>query len=120
MAIFVLYDSKCKICNGGANKIKWYDWTKKLTLISLHDEKVAIHWPELQKDDLMRAVTIISGGIVYQGAKAYRHLSLKMPSLWLFAPLLWFPFSLPFWEWLYALIADNRYMFNKCNENCSL
>jgi predicted DCC family thiol-disulfide oxidoreductase YuxK len=46
------------------------------------------------------------------GAVAIRYLSRRLPSLWLLAPLLHIPFTLPLWSWLYNQIAIRRYRMN--------
>jgi hypothetical protein len=38
--------------------------------------------------------------------------------LWFAAPLLHIPFSLPFWQWLYSLIARYRYRIAGKSGSC--
>ena len=43
------------------------------------------------------------------GAAALRYLSRKLPKLWVLAPFLHIPGSLPIWQWGYRQVAKRRY-----------
>jgi predicted DCC family thiol-disulfide oxidoreductase YuxK len=43
------------------------------------------------------------------GAAAFRYLTRRLPRLWLLAPIMHIPFSLPLWQWGYRQVAKRRY-----------
>jgi predicted DCC family thiol-disulfide oxidoreductase YuxK len=53
----------------------------------------------------------------YGGAAAFRYLTRRLPRLWILAPLLHLPFSLPLWQWAYRQVARRRYQLAK-SEPC--
>ncbi len=53
------------------------------------------------------------------GAAVIRYLTTRLPKLWVFAPLLHIPFSLPLWQWVYRQIAKRRYRIaNQAGDLC--
>jgi predicted DCC family thiol-disulfide oxidoreductase YuxK len=59
---------------------------------------------------MMRDMYLVDrAGNRHGGAAAFRYLTRKMPRLWLLAPLLHIPFTLPLWQWGYGQIAKRRY-----------
>lgn len=106
----LIYDGQCNFCRRSVRTLYVLDWTRRLTFISLHDERVPQRWPGLSYDQLMDQIWLASpGGETYGGADALRYLSLRMPAMWLSAPLLNFPFTMPLWRKIYRFIARNRY-----------
>ncbi len=73
------------------------------------------HFPDLQHEQLMEQIYLIPFGgdgystYRYGGAAAIRYLSRRLPKLWVFAPLLHIPFTLPIQQWFYRQIAKRRY-----------
>ncbi len=119
----VLYDGKCRFCQSQMAILRRLDMAGRLELVSLHDPRVAHDFPEIPLEDLMREMFIVDrDGRASAGAAAWRALSRQLPLLWPAALLLHVPGSLPVWNWLYRLIARNRYRFaGKCDEGtCSL
>lgn len=49
-------------------------------------------------------------GNSYGGAAAVRYLSTRLPWLYVLAPLMHIPFSMPFWQWAYKQVAKRRYL----------
>lgn len=81
-----------------------------LRFTSLHDESVARDFPELSREALLAEMFVVDRrGIARCGATAWRYLSRRLVLLWPLAPLLHLPGSLPVWNWLYRLVARNRY-----------
>jgi len=93
------------------------DGKNRLAFISMHDEFVAEQFPDLSYDQMMQQMFLIpsagdKGGYSSQrlgGVIAIRYLSRRLPKLWILAPLMHFPFSLPLWQWGYAQVAKHRY-----------
>ncbi len=114
----VLYDGTCRFCRGQMAILRRLDPTGRLALVSLHDPAVARDFPELPRDVLLEEMVVVDrGGRPRAGAIAWRHLTRRLPLLWPLAVPLHVPGSLPLWDWLYRLIARNRYRFaGSCDE----
>jgi predicted DCC family thiol-disulfide oxidoreductase YuxK len=114
----VLYDGQCRFCRGQMAILRRLDPTRRLQLTSLHDPSVARDFPELPQELLLEEmVTIDRRGRPRAGATAWRHVARQLPLLWPMAVPLHIPGSLPIWNWLYRLIARNRYRFaGTCEE----
>ena len=117
----VIYDGECVFCR---KSVKWLDaWVGKdqLAYLSLHDPYVAELCPELTHDQMMKQIYLISrdGGAAHGGAEAIRYLSTRSWKLWIAAPFLHFPMSMPLWQWMYQQVAKRRYLIaGKKNEAC--
>ena len=119
----VLYDGQCRFCRGQMALLRRLDLTGRLQLTSLHDPAVARDFPEIPPAELMREMFVVDRqGQAHGGVQAWRILSRRIPLLWPAAVLLHIPGSLPAWNWLYQLIARNRYRFaGRCDDgSCRL
>ena len=125
----VIYDGNCVFCARQVTNLKKWDGKNRLSFISLHDSFVADHFPDLSHEQMMEQMYLIprsnSGFSTerYGGAAALRYLTRRLPKLWIFAPLLHIPFTLPIWQWAYQLVARQRYKIagktEACDENGS-
>lgn len=114
----VIYDGQCRFCQAQVARLNWFAGGR-LSFVSLHDERVAHRFPELSREQLMEQMFVVApDGRRYGGAAALRYLSRRLPRLWFAAPLLHIPFSLPFWQWLYGLIARYRYQIDGKSGRC--
>ncbi len=114
----VIFDGNCRICTGQIRRIARWDGGRRLAFLSLHDEKVAAGYPDLSHEALMRDIYVIDRqGGRHRGAAGFRYLSRRLPRLWWLAPLMYVPFSLPLWQFLYRQVANRRYRFGKV-ESC--
>jgi predicted DCC family thiol-disulfide oxidoreductase YuxK len=95
-----------------------------LAFVSLHESLVADRFPDLSHDQLMQQMYLITrSGQRYGGAAVLRYLTRRLPRLWLLAPLLHLPFSLPVWQWFYRQVAKRRYRLNPnaaCDGACEI
>ncbi len=108
----VIYDGDCRICTAQIRKLAWWDCQGKLSYLSLHDPEVARRFPDLTHEMLMEQMYVVDRrGNRYGGAAAVRYLSRRLRRLWWLAPILYIPFSLPLWQWLYRQVATRRYRF---------
>jgi predicted DCC family thiol-disulfide oxidoreductase YuxK len=106
----VIYDGQCRFCTAGAARLAKWDKGERLAFVSLHDPQVATQWPDLTHDMLMEQMYVVDRqGQRHGGAAAFRYLTRRLPRLWLLAPLLHLPFSLPLWRWGYKQVAKRRY-----------
>lgn len=113
-SIVVIYDGKCKFCTKQVKRLKQWDGKNRLSFVSLHDPFVRESYPDLSPDALLKQLYVISPtGTRYGGAAAFRFLTLRLPRLWILAPIMHIPFSLPLWQWCYLQVAKRRYRLSK-------
>jgi predicted DCC family thiol-disulfide oxidoreductase YuxK len=106
----VIYDGDCRFCTTNVRRIARWDKGGRLAFLSLHDPEVARRWPDLTHEMLMEEMYVIEpSGRRHAGAEGFRYLTRRLPRLWLLAPLLHLPFSLPLWKWGYRQVAKRRY-----------
>lgn len=119
-ADIVIYDGHCKFCTQQIQRLAKWDGKGRLAFISLHDPQVAKRFPELTYEQLMDQMHVVDRhGQKYRGAGAFRYLTTRLPRLFLLAPLLHIPFSLPLWQWGYRKVAANRYkLMGKTADAC--
>lgn len=110
----VIFDGKCSFCTKQVKRLNRWDGKQRLSYVSLHDPWVATHCPELTSEMLLEQMYVIDrAGNSFGGAAAVRVLSKTLPRLWILAPLLHIPFSLPLWQWMYMVVARRRYQLDK-------
>lgn len=114
----VLYDGKCRFCTSQVAILKRLDLVGRLDFVSLHEPSVSRDFPEIPFENLMREMYLVDrDGLAHGGAAALRIVSRRLPLLWPLAILLHIPGSRPIWNWLYRLIARNRYRIaGKCDD----
>lgn len=124
-AAVVIFDGNCKFCTRQVGNLRKLDGKNRLAFVSLHDPFVKENFPDMDHDKLMEQMYVIPSGRSgyssqrFGGAAAGRYLSRHLPLLWILAPLLHIPFSLPVWQWLYMQIAKRRYRIaGKTGDNC--
>lgn len=114
----VLYDGECRFCRGQMAMLRRFDPGGRLRILSLHDPSVARDFPELPRDLLLSEMVVVDRtGRTRAGAASLRYLSRQLPLLWPVALPLHIPGSLPVWNWLYRLVARNRYrLAGRCDD----
>ncbi|HTN75891.1 MAG TPA: DUF393 domain-containing protein [Pirellulaceae bacterium] len=118
-AAIVIYDGHCRFCTGGAQTLHRWDRGGKLAFVSLHDPQVTQRWPNLTHDLLMEQMFVIDPqGGQHGGAAAFRYLSRRLPRLWLLAPFMHLPFTMPLWQWAYKQVAKRRYKLAGKTDAC--
>ncbi|MCA9245559.1 MAG: DUF393 domain-containing protein [Planctomycetales bacterium] len=106
----VLFDGACGFCRNAMRLLRRLDTGRRLRYLSLHDPQVAERFPGLPAERLMHEMLIIdASGNRRWGVEAIRYLARRLPTLWVAAPILHFPGTLPVWRQLYRLVAANRY-----------
>ncbi|HCA49167.1 MAG TPA: DUF393 domain-containing protein [Planctomycetaceae bacterium] len=117
----VIYDGQCSFCTKQVTKLHRWDGKNRLSFISLHDDFVAEHYPDLSHDEMMQAMYIVDQkGRRHRGAAALRVISRRLPRLWPLAILLHIPLTLPLWQWGYRQVARRRYRLSCDNGSCEL
>ena len=117
----VIYDGNCKFCTAMVKNLARWDGTgRRLSFLSLHDPEVAKRFPQITYDDLMKEMYVVDRlGKFHRGAEAFRYLTTRIPRLYVMAPLVHIPFSLPFWRWAYRQVASHRYkIMGKSSDGC--
>ena len=126
----LIYDGKCVFCQKQVKNLQRLDRKNRLAFVSLHDEFVANHFPDLTYDQMMQEMYLIPSASDQAGYSAERHggvaairyLTCRLPKLWILWPLMHIPFTKPIWQWGYTLIANHRYKNagksdSECDEN---
>jgi len=114
----VIYDGKCQFCTAQVRRLNRFDGKERLAFVSLHDPAVAELYPDLTHEQMMEQMYVVDRqGRRHGGAAGFRYLSRRLPRLWVLAPLMHIPFSLPLWQWCYRQVAKRRYRLNK-TESC--
>lgn len=106
----VIYDGHCRFCRSQVERLHLWDSRKRLTFLSLHDERVAQRYPDLSHEELMEQMYVVTAdGDRFGGAAAFREIAKRLPRLYLLVPLLYIPFTLPVYQWMYRQVAKRRY-----------
>lgn len=120
----VLYDGECIFCTSQIANLRRLDGKNRLTFVSLHDPIVAEKYPDLTRDMLMEQMWIVApDGRRFGGADGIRYLTTRLPLLYPLIPIMYFPFAMPLWRFLYRIVANSRYKIagRSCeNGTCSL
>ena len=106
----VIYDGNCPFCRLQVSRLAAWDRAGRLAFLSAHDPIVVQRYPDLPLNKLLAQMYVVDRqGRRHGGAAALRYLSRRLPRLWILAPLLHIPFSLPLWQWMYRQVAERRY-----------
>jgi predicted DCC family thiol-disulfide oxidoreductase YuxK len=119
-ADIVIYDGDCRFCTGQVENLARWDSRGRLAFLSLQDPEVAKRFPDLTYEQLMEDMYVVDQrGNRYRGAAAFRYLTTRLPRLYLLAPFMHIPFTLPLWQWGYRQVARRRYRIaGKTGEAC--
>jgi len=106
----VIYDGHCSFCKKQVANLYRWDGRGRLAFVSLHDAFVKQNYRDLSHDKMMEQMYLITNdNRRLAGANAFRYITTRLPRLWILAPLLHIPFSLPLWQFLYMQVAKQRY-----------
>jgi predicted DCC family thiol-disulfide oxidoreductase YuxK len=115
----VIYDGHCKFCTGQVKNLARWDGKGRLAFLSLHDPEVAKRYPDLTYEQMMEEMIVVDRqGRRHHGAAAFRYLTTRLPRLYILAPLMHIPFSMPLWRWGYKQVAKRRYLMGKTADAC--
>lgn len=106
----LIYDGECRFCLASMRQLRWLDGKDRLSYVSLHDPLVAERYPDLDYDAMMEQMFLIDRDANrHGGVDAFKVLSRRLPLLWVLAPFMHIPFTMPIWRWLYGFVARRRY-----------
>lgn len=121
----IIFDGHCNFCSQQVANLNWFDRQGRLAFVSLHDPFVKASYPDLKHVQMMEQMYLITRD--HQrlgGAEAIKYLTTKIRTLWVLAPLMHIPFSLPVWQLLYNQVAKYRYLISgkkdSCGEECEV
>lgn len=118
-ASVLLFDGHCRFCQAAVRRLQRLDTRGQLAFLSLHEPEVPERYPDLTHEQLMADMYLVDPhGGRHRGVEAYRYMSLHLPWLMPLAPILWFPFSLPVWSYLYRQVAKRRYLIFGKAQSC--
>ncbi len=113
----VIFDGQCRFCRGQVERLHRWDGKQRLAFLSLHDPLVEERYPDLTHEQLMDQMYVIDAEHRrHGGAEAARYLTRRLPRLWILAPLMHIPGSLPLWRWCYKQVAKRRYRWGKIDD----
>tara|TARA_B110000495_G_C22839144_1_gene489428 strand:+ start:400 stop:888 length:489 start_codon:yes stop_codon:yes gene_type:complete len=111
----VIYDGRCNFCSAQVKNLYRLDGKNRLAFISLHDPFVTQRFSDLTHQQLMEQIFLIpnrNGDYSDRrlgGAVAIKYLTLRLPKLWILAPLFHLPLTGGIQQWAYRQIAKRRY-----------
>ncbi|MDA7906424.1 DUF393 domain-containing protein [Mariniblastus sp.] len=114
-ADLVIYDGSCNFCSSQVMNLARLDGQHRLAFISLHDPFVTEQFTDLTHQQLMEQMFLIpnrDGAYSDRrlgGAVAIKYLTLRLPKLWILAPLFHLPLTGGIQQWAYRQIAKRRY-----------
>jgi predicted DCC family thiol-disulfide oxidoreductase YuxK len=116
----VIYDGHCKFCTAQVQNLARWDTRSRLAFLSLHDPEVARRFPDLTYDKLIEEMYVVDQrGNRHAGAAAFKYLTTRLPRLYVLAPLMHIPFTMPLWRWGYRRVARRRYaIMGKTSDAC--
>ena len=100
----VIYDGQCSFCTKQVTKLHRWDGKNRLSFISLHDDFVAEHYPDLSHDEMMQAMYLVDQKGRRHRGLPLRVISRRLPRLWPLA--LHIPPTLPLWQWAIDKLPD--------------
>ena len=118
----VLYDGHCRFCIAQMRNLARLLPDGKYQTLSFQEDGVLERFPGVTHDEAMKEMKLIDGrGRVYGGMEAaVRAVALR--PWWRFAYLYYVPGVRQLLDWIYRVIARNRYkLMGKCDEGtCAL
>ena len=120
----VIFDDECPMCTFQTRLLTWLDWRDVVRLRPLSDPDSVLLAPGLRQEDLRAALHCITpDGKIHRGARAIRHLSMRIPALLPLGVVLWVPGVIWFAERIYMWISRHRQLLSRlfgCKEACSV
>jgi predicted DCC family thiol-disulfide oxidoreductase YuxK len=113
-ALTVLFDGHCGLCRASAERVRRFDPHHRIELLDLHDPSAARRFPGIDREEAMKATQAVDPqGRVFRGSDAWARIGLALPGWKAVAWIL----LVPGVRWLagkvYAVVARNRYRWNR-------
>jgi len=118
--IIILFDGVCNLCNGAVQFIIKRDPSSKFLFSSLQSEYGQSQLLKFGLDPMiLHSIIVLENEKIYERSDAALKITSRLSQPWPFLKIFWI---LPrfFRDWVYDLIAKNRYkMFGK-KDNCMI
>jgi predicted DCC family thiol-disulfide oxidoreductase YuxK len=119
----LLYDDHCPMCTFQMRVLTWLDWFHRVRLLPISDPSAAQLAPALTRTQLLEAIHCVTpSGKIFSGARALRHVGLRMPLVVPLSLMLWLPGVIWFAEKIYRIVSRNRYVLSRlfgCRGACA-
>lgn len=120
----LIFDDGCPLCTFQSRMLTWTDWFNRLALLPLSSERVAVVAPGVGREDLHEAIHCVTPrGRIHRGARALRHVGMKIPLMMPLALFLWIPGVILVAERVYQFVSRNRLVLSRmfgCGEACAV
>lgn len=117
--IIVFFDGYCGLCSWAVDFLMARDKNKKFKYSPLQGEYIKTLGLDLNLQDL-QTLYVHDGKILLQKTKAWRFLAFQLGGPWKFLASMSYVFPLFFLDFIYDLIAKNRYKIFGKRETCRL
>jgi predicted DCC family thiol-disulfide oxidoreductase YuxK len=115
----VLYDGHCRFCTRSARRLQRVVGASRLEIRSFQTPGVLDAFPGVSHEACMQRMhLILPNGRVFRGAEAIARALASVPVLGLLAFFYYVPVFRWCSEWLYAVVARNRYRLFGRSESC--
>ena len=112
------------MCTFQTRALTWLDWRHVIRLVPISHPRSREIAPSLTPEQLREAIHCVTPqGEIHRGARAIRHLGLRVPLLIPVGLVLWFPGVIRVAERAYMWISRNRHLLSRlfgCKEACSV
>lgn len=120
----LIYDDGCPLCTFQSRMLTWTDWFDRLALMPLSSDRVAAIAPGVGREELHEAIHCVTpDGTIYRGARALRHVGMRIPLMIPLALFLWVPGVIHVAEVVYRTVSRNRLVLSRlfgCGEACAV
>ncbi|MEX0741761.1 MAG: DUF393 domain-containing protein [Phycisphaeraceae bacterium] len=118
----VLYDDGCPMCTFQSRLLSRLDWFDRVTMRPLSAAGGQQLAGDIDQAQLREAIHCFEpDGRVFRGARALRHVGMRLPLTAPFALLLWIPGVIFVAERVYAWVSRNRHLLSRwfgCTTAC--
>ena len=122
MKTVVLFDGVCNLCNSTVQFVIRHDKAGRFQFASQQSaagQRLLEQHNLLAKEGLANSVVVIEGEKVWLESDAAFHILYRLGGVWSIPAVLWF-LPKPFRDWVYQIVAKNRYaMFGK-RDSCMI
>jgi len=111
----IIYDGRCHFCIASIRRLEVLDLFGNLEPVDFQEIKdLSTLDPRLTYERCHSELQLLAkNGKIYGGFYAFRRLSLSLPLLWPFVPVLYFPGMQIIGSVVYSWVAKNRYLFHR-------
>lgn len=112
--LIVLYDDRCPMCTFQSRVLDRLDWFGRVTMRPLSDPDARQIAGDVDEAQLREAIHCYEpSGRVFRGARALRHIGMRLPIMIPLAVLLWVPGVIFVAERVYGWVSRNRHLLSR-------